>query len=212
MKYLEILKQRDLSIQNLPKVLQKKIQELDYQYNELKNLESFGELDEDELEDIEIVKEKIDELDSHISHKVKIFDQTKYNEKLAKISKMTELKKAAKNEVEEVKVEQETVTKVVAAPVVQPVVAEQGNQIGNTAQIQEAYVPTPVPEAVPREYVQPSELVQESVQPLNEQYEEDEFERKGTGNPKKMTTGLILMGVGAFFLTWGAVNFFKSRR
>jgi hypothetical protein len=73
-----------------------------------------------------------------------------------------------------------------------------------TASIEETYIPTP-------EIVQ--EVVQEPIeQPLYEQHEEEEFERKGAGNPRKMTTGLILMGVGAFFLTWGAVNFFKSRR
>jgi hypothetical protein len=41
---------------------------------------------------------------------------------------------------------------------------------------------------------------------------EEEFEKHSDTTPKKMSTGLILMGVGAFFLTWGAVNFFKSRR
>jgi ABC-type Na+ efflux pump permease subunit len=41
---------------------------------------------------------------------------------------------------------------------------------------------------------------------------EEEFDKHSDTTPKKMSTGLILMGVGAFFLTWGAVNFFKSRR
>jgi hypothetical protein len=117
---------------------------------------------------------------------------------------MTELKKG-KKEVEikepELEVAEPIVTKVVA---VEPTPI-QSNQIGNIEPIEEVYEPTP-------EVVQ--EVVQDSVQeePLYGKYEEDEFERKGAGNPQKMTTGLILMGVGAFFLTWGAVNFFKSRR
>jgi len=194
MKYLEVLKQRDLSIENLPKVLQKKIQTLDFHYNELKNLESDEELDESELEDIEVVKQKIDELDSHISHKVKIFNQVKYDEKLAKISQMTKAKQGFKVEkeiiVESIVNEQEPIAKVVA--------------INQEAQPQ---VPKPI-EPIPQAPQSP----QQQAPQYEEQQEEEEFERKGDGNPKKMSTGLILMGVGAFFLTWGAVNFFKSRK
>ena len=201
MKYLEALKKRNLSVENLPKTLQKKIQELNFQNRALKDIEDNPneDLEESDLADIEVVKASIAELDKHIEHKVNIFDQAKYDEKLAKISKMTELKKG-KKEVEvkepELEVSEPIVTKVVA---VEPTPI-QSNQIGNTTPIEEAYIPTP-------------EVVQETVQqPLYEQHEEEEFERKGAGNPRKMTTGLILMGVGAFFLTWGAVNFFKSRR
>jgi len=202
MKYLEALKKRNLSIENLPKTLQKKIQELEFQNKALKDIEDNQneDLEESDLADIEVVKASIAELDKHIEHKVNIFDQAKYEDKLAKISLMTELKKG-KKEVEvkepELEVAEPIVTKVVA---VEPTPI-QSNQIGNTTPIQETYIPTP-------------EVVQEAVQqqPLYEQHEEEEFERKGAGNPKKMTTGLILMGVGAFFLTWGAVNFFKSRR
>jgi hypothetical protein len=206
MKYLEALKKRNLSVENLPKTLQKKIQELEFQNKALKDIEDNPneDLEESDLADIEVVKASIAELDKHIEHKVNIFDQAKYEDKLAKISLMTELKKG-KKEVEvkepELEVSEPIVTKVVAveqAPI-------QSNQIGNTTPIEEVYIPTP-------EVVQ--EVVQDSVQeePIYEQQEEDEFERKGAGNPRKMTTGLILMGVGAFFLTWGAVNFFKSRR
>lgn len=211
MKYLEALKKRNLSVENLPKTLQKKIQELNFQNRALKDIEDNPneDLEESDLADIEVVKASIAELDKHIEHKVNIFDQVKYDEKLAKISKMTELKKG-KKEVEvkepELEVSESIVTKVVA---VEPTPI-QSNQIGNTTPIEETYTSTPEPvqEAV-QEAVQ--EVVQEP-QPIYEQQEEDEFERKGAGNPRKMTTGLILMGVGAFFLTWGAVNFFKSRR
>jgi hypothetical protein len=43
-----------------------------------------------------------------------------------------------------------------------------------------------------------------------DEYETEEFARTGVDKPKKMNVGLILMGVGALFLTWGAVNFFKD--
>jgi hypothetical protein len=40
----------------------------------------------------------------------------------------------------------------------------------------------------------------------------EDYKNKGSIKPKKMSTSIILMGVGAFLLTWGAVNFFRERR
>jgi len=40
----------------------------------------------------------------------------------------------------------------------------------------------------------------------------EDYKNKGTIKPKKMSTSIVLMGLGAFLLTWGAVNFFKERR
>lgn len=202
MKYLEALKKRNLSLINLPKTLQKKIEELNFQVDTLKQIEESAseELGENELADIEIVKSSIKELDSHVEHKINIFDQAKYQEKLDKISLMTKAKKEMKEgglvKQQEVEVKEPEIE--VAEPVVTKAVAIEPEQKKAPAPVVEnTYVPTPTP----------------APQPVyEEQQEEDEFERKGDGNPKKMTTGLILMGVGAFFLTWGAVNFFKSRR
>jgi hypothetical protein len=42
--------------------------------------------------------------------------------------------------------------------------------------------------------------------------EVEDLAKEDNAMPKKMSKGLILMGVGAFLLTWGAVNFFKERR
>ena len=42
--------------------------------------------------------------------------------------------------------------------------------------------------------------------------EVEEFDKSDDTKPKKLSKGLILMGVGAFLLTWGAVNFFRERR
>ena len=56
------------------------------------------------------------------------------------------------------------------------------------------------------------QIVEEEEQEEDIEVQEEEFDKHSDTTPKKMSTGLILMGVGAFFLTWGAVNFFKSRR
>ena len=196
MKYLEALKKRDLGIDNLPKTLQKKIKDLNSHYEELKKVQNNTdqELSDSDLDELNSFKDVIDELDSHIAHKINIFDQAKYDDKLAKISKMTEAKKQMKDggEFKEEKVQEQKVQEPVVAKVV-------------------AIAPDPKPAPTEKTYVTPQP--QSAPQPVyEEEHYEEEFERKGDGNPKKMTTGLILMGVGAFFLTWGAVNFFKSRR
>jgi hypothetical protein len=192
MKYLEALKKKNLSVDNLSKTLQKKIQELNYQILALEDIENTPEedLQKSDLEDIKQIKKNLQELDSYIEHKVNIFDQVKYQEKLEKVSKMTEAKKQMKEGGE---VKEPVVTKVVA-------IEQEPKQVPapKPAPIQQkVHIPTPPPPPAPTYY---------------EEQQEEEFERQGDGNPKKMTTGLILMGVGAFFLTWGAVNFFKSRR
>jgi hypothetical protein len=196
MKYLEALKKRDLGIDNLPKTLQKKIKDLNSHNEELKKVQNNTdqELSDSDLDELNSFKDVIDELDSHIAHKINIFDQAKYDDKLAKIGKMTKAKQGLKEggEVKEVVVQEPAVQEPVVAKVV-------------------AIAPDPKPAPAQQTYVAPPPP--QTPEPVyEEEHYEEEFERKGDGNPKKMTTGLILMGVGAFFLTWGAVNFFKSRK
>jgi len=209
MKYLEALKKKNLSVENLSKTLQKKIQELNYQIIALEDIENTPEedLQKSDLEDIKQIKKNLQELDSYIEHKVNIFDQVKYQEKLEKVNKMTEAKKQMKEggEVKEVKepyIEEPEIEELVVSKIA---VKEQEPK---QAPVQ-ATVPKPAP-VEQKVHVTPTPPAPHPM--YEEQQEEEEFERKGDGNPKKMTTGLILMGVGAFFLTWGAVNFFKSRK
>jgi hypothetical protein len=210
MKYLEALKKKDLSVDNLSKTLQKKIQELNYQILALEDIENTPEedLQKSDLEDIKQIKKNLQELDCYIEHKVNIFDQVKYQEKLEKVSKMTEAKKQMKEggEVKEVKEPYIEEPEIEESEVKEPVVAKE--QEPKQAPVQ-ATAPKPAP-LEQKVHVAPTPPAPHPM--YEEQQEEEEFERKGDGNPKKMTTGLILMGVGAFFLTWGAVNFFKSRR
>jgi len=40
----------------------------------------------------------------------------------------------------------------------------------------------------------------------------EDYKNKGSIKPKKMSTSIIIMGIGIGLLTWGAVNFFRERR
>ena len=227
MKYLSALTKKGLSVENLPKVLQKKIQELDSQLGTLKDIEklSADKFSDSDLADIEMIKNSIKELDKHIEHKVNIFDQAKYEKKLERIKQFSEIKKNKKEDL--VKEEPKSISeptiddsKVVEfdhikEPLVTESVAKDSTQVETTRvdkiMQEQQYDESNYGDSSFDEHYQSSQT--RLVEPQYHQAtDENEFDRQGDGNPKKMTTGLILMGVGAFFLTWGAVNFFKSRR
>jgi hypothetical protein len=59
------------------------------------------------------------------------------------------------------------------------------------------------------------ELFQAEEEQVAEEVEAEEledFKKTQEVKPKKMSTSFILMGVGAFLLTWGAVNLWRERR
>jgi len=197
MKYLEALNKRGLSVEQLPKALQKKIKDLDLQASALKEVEENDnqDLTEADLEDIKVIKSSVNELDNYIAHKVNIFDQTKYDAKLANVSKAKTARENLKKEREVEKKEIEVKEPEVVEPIVVKVQQE----------------PKQVEVQAPKQ-VQEPQVSDDTQIGYETDYEEEEFEKVDGAKPKSMTTGLILMGVGAFFLTWGAVNFFKSRR
>jgi len=197
MKYLEALNKRGLSVDKLPKALQKKIKDLDLQASALKEVEENDnqDLSEADLEDIKVIKSSVNELDNYIAHKVNIFDQTKYDAKLANVSKAKTARENLKKEREVEKKEIEVKEPEVVEPIVVKVQQE----------------PKQVEVQAPKQ-VQEPQVSDDTQIGYETDYEEEEFEKVDGAKPKSMTTGLILMGVGAFFLTWGAVNFFKSRR
>lgn len=198
MKYLEALKVRGLSVENLPKALQKKIKDLDLQASTLKEVEENinQDLSATDLEDLKVIKSGVNELDNYIAHKVNIFDQTKYDAKLANVSKAKTaretLRKGREVEKQEVSVKE--------PEVVEPIVVKAQQE------------PKKVEVQAPKEVQEPQVSDNTQIGYEGDYEHEEEFEKVDGTKPKSMTTGLILMGVGAFFLTWGAVNFFKSRR
>ena len=218
MKYLEALTRRKLSLDNLPKTLQKKISELNSQIEALKEIEDIpaDELQDSDIEDIKQIKNNLEALDSYIEHKVNIFDQAKYERKLEQINKFSEIKKQKKEGIKtETSIEEPKVVEFdhIKEPEIEEVLvkeeAPKESTVANSQVEKEQVVENQLFE---QQQTQSRTQAISQVEEPKSTPEHEEFERHGEGNPKKMTTGLILMGVGAFFLTWGAVNFFKSRR
>ena len=198
MNYLEVVKERNLDLADLPKTLQKKIQEIEALNAEFLKINIKKEkLKPAELENFNLIEEKIAELDAYLVKKVKIFDPAKYKARLDSFN-MMDKRKAAKK-VEEPK--------------------EEKKEEATTESL--AYLSKMVPvQEVVQEVVQ--EIVQEPVQqfvqePIQEEEydedEDDEFAKVGEAKPKKVINkGWWIMGVGFILLTWGAVNVFKEKR
>jgi hypothetical protein len=237
MKYNEALQKRKLEVENLSKGIQKKIEELHYLNDAYNNLDSEGVEDEESKKNLEEIQEKISSLDESIADFIYAFDSEKYQKQLESMAKTRAKRKNAGGEAP-VAVAPIVTTSPVApvvttlvAPVVETIAAAPVETIAVAPVVTEKIsevVAQPVQErAVESVYDKLEDLkksvhidtanfktrqrVEEEEQDIEVQ-EEEEFEKHSDTTPKKMSTGLILMGVGAFFLTWGAVNFFKSRR
>jgi hypothetical protein len=198
MNYLAAAKERNLDLAQLPKTLQKKIQELESLNSEfLESKVPKEKLSPKELESYNMIQEKIEELDAYLVKKVKNFDATKYQARLDSFNKMMEQRKQSKTSIEEKQVEiEDKLADLKESVQIEPEKFEPQAPV----QVQE---PVQIREPEPR----PEPQVEE------EEYEVEEFDKVGDAKPKKVVSkGMLLMGVGFLLLTWGAVNVFKDRR
>jgi hypothetical protein len=198
MNYLAAAKERNLDLAQLPKTLQKKIQELESLNSEfLESKVPKEKLSPKELESYNMIQEKIEELDAYLVKKVKNFDATKYQARLDSFNKMMEQRKSKKEEdgIDEI-IDDGGIADLKESVQIEPEKFEQA-----PVQVQE---PVQVREPEPRP---------EPKQQVEEEYEVEEFDKVGDAKPKKVVSkGMLLMGVGFLLLTWGAVNVFKDRR
>ena len=214
MNYEKLMKERGINLIDLPKATQNKIESLNVLVDDLNRLKSIDEVDieEEDLEEIENIEKEINELESIILKKIEQFDPVKYAKSLEKVKLMADLKKQnKKNKDEEDSIKESASDEVL--------IKESSENKDDSKLEALAYISKMIP-------VQ--ENVQESVQKIDnqdfvenknnlqsveEEEYEDEFEKIGEAKPKKVINkGWILMGVGFFFLTWGAVNVFKNKR
>lgn len=241
MKTNEVINSRNLDKSNLPVRLQNKIKTLERLSGEVDRMESTSN-DPDELETLAVARVRLGSLDEELAEDLTNFDPELYRiqkEKMAKINrkkygkgKVAEPDQAGSEEKEDSDGEP---TKEEASPEVQvqSVYQDDGERedeeeyddddvqdedpappISKTLHIKEDLDRLTRSVRIDADSFQPDrqqdplrDVRSEEVEPEIEEFSKDEGAR-----PKKMSKGLILMGVGAFLLTWGAVNFFKERR
>lgn len=205
MNYLATAKERNLDLAQLPKTLQKKIQELEglsVDFLKSKRKVSKEKLTPKELESYKLIEEKIEELDAYLVKKVKNFDVAKYQARLDSFNKM--MAKKAEGGIDAI-IDDGGIADLKESVQIEPEKFEP--EVAEPIQVT-GHMDVPV-----QEPIQVREPRPEQQQVEEEQYEVEEFDKVGDAKPKKVVSkGMILMGVGFLLLTWGAVNVFKDRR
>lgn len=210
MKFQLALDEKSLTREDLPKSQQVKIKEIEKLKTQIEQIESEGV--EDSFQDeFDKIKLQFDQADEEVVVFIRNFDVEKSRKQRAHLADMrSRIKKPAA----EVKKE-EPAPEPKAEPAPEPVKVEE-------PKVEAPIVPMPQPsqqevserlEALKREaQVYPEQF---SVEPDEEEFEEveaeEEFEKVGKSKPRKLNVPLVIMGVGALLLTWGAVNFFKNK-
>lgn len=222
MKFEKLLTDRGLAKEDLSKGIQKKIKEVtDFQAKlETLNPDNLNEEDKVLFKD---VMNDINQLDKELVVLIKKFDPEKYKRQVQNVMEQRAGKKAMKlaeenknagnappKQQQEPPPPNDPVPPVPEAPLppppVKPVEAEEAIE-----GLMKQSTIAPMNGVKPEEFKQTVEETVEQQYTPAEEIPADEYAKKAEVKPKKMSVSFIMMGVGAFLLTWGAVNVLKER-
>ena len=195
MNYKNALSEKGLQKENLAKKTQLKIDELE----SLRKTLDEDDLSEEKMDELE---DTVLQLDNELARAIMKFNPEVYQKRLESVASLNKKKEEGTvskrqpkpKEVKEVKYDEPASAKTKTISQVSQNIDSKIDELKKQVEInKEKFHPEP----------EVDELETEEI---------DDFEKTATVKPKKVSTGLILMGVGAFFLTWGAVNFFRGRK
>jgi len=212
MKFQVALDEKSLTREDLPKSQQSKIKEIEKLKTQIEQIESDG-VDDSFQDEFDKIKLQFDQADEEVVVFIRNFDVEKSRKQRERLAEMrSRIKKPA----EEVKAEKPSPEPVTAPEPVSEPVAPTPVQAApvQAAPVQAASMPQTTEveklESLREAQVYPEQFQEE--QEEAEEYEaEEEFEKVGNSKPRKLNVPLVIMGVGALLLTWGAVNFFKNK-
>lgn len=202
MKIEKILQERGLKKEGLPIKLRRKIAQLEKLSAEVQEMVDEESDDPVNISTLEVAKVRLNDLDEALSKEIKNFNLETYSQRKERMKKINQSKtkksvNSLPKEEETEQVFEETELELEKIPPISKTlhIKEDIDKLRESVEIK------------PESFEVEEDLEVEPVEP-----EIEEFEKEGVAKPKKMSKGLILMGVGAFLLTWGAVNFFRERR
>ena len=237
MSYLQALEQKGLKKEDLAKQTQKKIEDLEYRKAQIEE-----DADDYDEEDLNKILGMIKKIDAELEKSILKFNPEVYKKRVEVIERNKKLAREQEQQEEEddyvdfsndeVEILGENVeTQVQAQPV------QQSQPVAKPQPQQEVAKPQQVVKEEPKkELNERLDELKEEVQTNTEKFKfekeerthrkievEDEaeeveveeiedYKNKGNIKPKKMSTSIIIMGIGIGLLTWGAVNFFRERR
>jgi hypothetical protein len=199
MKYQVALDERNLTNEDLPNSQQKKISELLKLKRQINEIQAEG-VDEDVKEQFEKIVKQFEDADGELVYFIRQFDVEKHKATKKRLAEMRDKKKPTELVVTP---KPEVVAEVKPMPqaLVKPTEQEVTKKLEEIKKDAEIHPENFEFEAEPKSHPEVQEVEAE-----------EEFEKKGENKPRKVNVPLVIMGVGALLLTWGAVNFFKERR
>ena len=207
MKFQLALDEKGLTREDLPKSQQLKIKEIEKLKTQIEHIELEG-VDESFEDEFDNIKVQFDQADEEVVVFIRNFDVEKSRKQRERLAEMRDRKKKLSGQSEEPALEKAPEPVSLPEPELEP-------------------EPEPEPEPIPSAPLKAQEnleALKEEAQVYPELFEEEfeqeeaeeveveeEFEKVGDSKPRKFNVPLVIMGVGALLLTWGAVNFFKNK-
>jgi len=205
MKFQLALDEKGLTREDLPKSQQLKIKEIEKLKTQIEHIDLEG-VDESFEDEFDNIKVQFDQADEEVVFFIRNFDVEKSRKQREQLAEMRDRKK---------KLSEELAIEKAPEPISVP----------------EPSIPEPEPEPKPEPIPSAPLKAQENLEALKEEAQvypelfeeefeqeeaeevevEEEFEKVGDRKPRKFNVPLVIMGVGALLLTWGAVNFFKNK-
>jgi len=222
MKFLKSLQERNLKIEDLPKSQQKKISELTKLNEKVSLIEADlkEDTDDESIESLEEIKKELIEADDDLVSFIQNFDLEKSIQQRERLAKMRKKKLTGNSTFTESK-QQPQEPKPLQGSAVGDYSGNSGIQVGSVGSTDNKEVKPEFSEEEfwRQEAKKQAKLVnmyekQLQPPPVSEEHVavEEEFEKRRDVKKQNMPVSLIIIGIGAFFLTWGAVNYFKNKR
>jgi small-conductance mechanosensitive channel len=213
MKFQAILEEKNLSIDQLPKAVQKKISDLEKILVKVEEYKNSEEVDEESLLD---AQSKINDLDRDIEKALLRFNPEVYQKRLEVLNKIHKNNKKtpkaeAKEKEESVELKQELVEDKINELKQESATLNKVKEV-EIEELEEVEDEDDIEDLKNQQLEAELDRLKRTVSKIENNTIPEDLSTSGEAQPKKMSKGLILMGVGAFLLTWGAVNFFKERK
>lgn len=217
MKYLQALKEKNLSVDQLANKAKDQVAQLmQYEKDIAFIKENASDPDSEEFKnDMAAIEEKVKILDEKVYSYILKFDLAKYNERKQMMFEMTEKRKQAKNKATSGTVSGSAANTASVTNHVQPTSQPEVKPASAPVEtkIEEVAPQAPVVEIKQEQIAQPEITINDMSEADRARlYIEEEFQPVQKVKTKSNGVYFACIGIGALLLTFGAVNVFKQKK
>ena len=211
MKFEKAILEKKVNKEDLPKGVQKKISTFEKLAERLATME-MEEMDEAEKKDFAEAKKGLGYLDAEIERAVLKFDPEIYKQKLDRLNKMnSERLEKARGKQKPDEIAKPSVN-------VSGTSGTSGDEAYRMLKSEDSDIVAVINDEktknqkIHEDLARLKETIKIKPEMIETPTEVEEFEKAADAKPKKTSKWLTLIGVGVFFMTWGAVGLFRERR